>query len=94
MTSFIPLPFPITVKRKMITDHVYKIFPNNVKDIQALLQKDASFREACADYEEICTWLACYSGPGGRPSHECDRAREVMRDLEDEIKKVLRGAGF
>ena len=30
----------------------------------------------------------------GRPSVECDHAREVIRDLEDEITMVLREAGY
>ena len=77
-----------------MTDHVYRKFPNHIEGIKSLLQYDTTFREICADYEEMCTWLACQEHPGGRPAKECDRAREVIGDLEDEIKQVLRDAGY
>ena len=78
----------------MKTDHVYKRFPSHIESIKALLQKDTTLREICADYEEMCTWLDDYCTSLGRPSEECDHAREVIRNLEDEINKVLRDAGY
>ena len=77
-----------------MTDQVYRKFPDHIEGIQALLQKDTTFREICADYEEICTWLHDYYRSKGRPSKECDFARELIRDLEDEITEVLRSAGL
>jgi len=41
----------------MKAEHVFRKFPNHIEAIRILLQEDASFREMCADYEEICTWL-------------------------------------
>ena len=78
----------------MMYDHVIKKFPDHIDAIQALLQKDASFQEICADYEEICTWLDDYSRSQGRPSEECDYARQLIRELEDEIIQMLREARF
>ena len=75
-------------------DHVYRKFPNHIEAIQALLQKDTTFREICDDYEEMCAWLDDYCRLKGRPSEECDHARDMMRDLEDEIIKALRNAGI
>ena len=80
-------------KEKM-TEDIYRKFPNYIEAIQALLRKDATFREILANYEEMCTWLACQEQPEGRPAEERDRAREVIRDLEDEIKQALRDAGY
>ena len=77
-----------------MTDYVYKKFPNNIESIQALMEKDATIREICNDYEEICTWLEDHCRSQGRPSEECDHAREVIRDLENEINLVLKNAGF
>ncbi len=77
-----------------MTDHIYRKFPKYIVTIRALLQKDATFREICANYEEMCTWLACQEHPEGRPAEECDRAREVIGDLEDEINAVLRDRGL
>lgn len=77
-----------------MTDHVYRKFSNHVESIQALLQKDATFKEICADYEEICAWLAAHCRSAIEPSEECDRARELIRELEDEIDKALEDAGF
>ena len=77
-----------------MAEHVYRKFPNHIKAIQALLQKDATFREIYADYEEMCTWLACQYRSEDRSNKECDIAREVIRELEDDIVKALRDAGF
>ena len=77
-----------------MTDHVTKKFPNHIDAIQALLQKDATFREMCADYEEICTWLDEYCRSQGQPSEKCDHARQLIRELEVEIIQVLKDAGF
>ena len=86
--------FPITDAGHMRTEHVYRKFPNHTEAIQALLQKDATFREICADYEELSVYLDEYCRSKGRPSIECDHTRELMRELEDEIIQVLRGAEF
>ncbi len=77
----------------MKTEHVYRKFPKHIEGIQALLEKDATFREICADYAEICTWLDDYCRSQDRPSEECDHARQLIRDLEVEIVQVLREAG-
>ena len=77
-----------------MTDHVYRRFSNQIEGIQALMQRDATFREICDDYEEISTWLAFNYRPESPASEECDLAKELMLDLEDDIKKALRGAGF
>ena len=58
------------------------------------MQKDATFREICADYEEIRTWLACQDCHDDPSSHEFERARELVQDLENDIKKALRDAGY
>jgi uncharacterized protein YdcH (DUF465 family) len=75
-------------------EYVYRKFPNYIKTLQALLQKDATFREICADYEEMCTWLDLQYRSEDRSNNECDIAREVIRELEDEITEVLKSTGF
>ncbi len=77
-----------------MTDHIHRKFPDHIEGIQALLQKDAAFREICDDYEEICNWLASHDRSDFHPSKEYDHAREMARNLEDEIKMALKEAGF
>jgi hypothetical protein len=77
-----------------MAEHVYRKFPNHIEVIQTLLQKDVTSEEICADYEEMCTWLACRHRSEGRSNKDCDIAREVIRELEDDILKALRDAGF
>ena len=84
----------ISLITKIMTEHVNRKFPNHIECIREFLDKDATFREICEDYEEMCTWLACHCRLEGRPSEECDTAREIIRDLEDEIEKVLKDRGF
>lgn len=78
----------------MIAGYTYRKFPNYIEAIQALVQKDATFREICDNYEEASTWLDNYCRSQGRSSEECDHARELIRDLEDEINKALWDARF
>ena len=77
-----------------MTDYVNRRFHNYITAIQSLMETDADFREACANYEEICTWLDSHDRSEGPPSKDCDLTRELMRELEDEIIQVLRDAGF
>ena len=80
-----------------MTDHVNKKFHNHIGQIQTLIQKDATFKEICADYEEMSTWLDGYCDSVGRATEECHRAMEVLKDLEDEIHRKLkesRGRGL
>ena len=44
-------------------------------------------REALADYEELCTWLAAQDRPEQRPA-ELDQVRELLRELETEIRTL------
>jgi len=74
----------------MVAEIVFRKFPNHTEAIQTLLQEDASFREICADFEEMNTWLACQYRSEGRSNKECDIAREVIRELEDEINQKLK----
>ncbi len=77
-----------------MTGHIFRKFPDHIKGIQALLQKDATFREICDDYEKMRTWLEDYCRSQGRPSEECDHARELIRNLENDIRRVLKDARF
>ncbi len=78
----------------MNAEHVYRKFPDHIEAIQALMQEDPIFREICADYAEICTWLDDFCRSRERPSDECDHARQLIRDLEVEIVQVLKDGGF
>jgi len=78
----------------MKAEHVFRKFPNHIEAIRILLQEDASFREMCADYEEICTWLDTHDRSESPPSKEGILTRELIQELEAEITKVLRSAGY
>jgi hypothetical protein len=72
-----------------MTDYVNRRFHNYITAIQSLMETDADFREACANYEEICTWLAGHPSTAGQSSKEYDDAKELSRDLENEIHTLL-----
>ena len=77
-----------------MTDHIFLKFADRIGSIRTLLQKDATFEEICADYQEICTWLTSEERSEGQPSRELDVARELKQDLENEIEKALKSAGL
>ena len=72
-----------------MTDYVNRRFQNYITAIQSLMETDADFREACANYEEICTWLAEHPSTAGQSSKEYDDAKEQRQDLENEILTLL-----
>ena len=71
-------------------NHVYQRYPQLFEAIQALEVNDATFRDVCADYDEICNWLAAHGEINAiRDPEEYTNARELKQDLEDEILKLL-----
>ncbi len=71
-------------------NHVYQRYPQLIDAIRELEANDATFREVCADYEDINTWLAAQDGRTPVPDpEEWAHARELKRDLEQEILKLL-----
>ena len=77
-----------------MTAHVCRKYFNHTKAIRALRDTDASFNEMCNDYEEMCTWLAAQNCLTDSLSEECTHAREIIRDLEAEIKTAQMEAGY
>lgn len=69
--------------------YLYRKFPQHAAAIQALKAQDVGFREACADYEAICTWLAEQCVSAATNTEEYAHAQELTRDLEGEIRKLL-----
>ena len=73
-----------------MSDLIYRKFADQIDSIQTLLKTDAAFEEVCADYEEICTWLASQQESTVLSTEEIEHARELIQELEDEINKMLR----
>ena len=72
-----------------MTEHVYRKYPDCAAAIQVLINRDARFSEMCDDYEEMCTWLAAQTRPLDPHAEEITQAKEIIRDLEDEIIQRL-----
>ena len=72
-----------------MTDHVSKKFPDHTELIQSLMETNSAFRDICADYEEISTWLICCTRTKGISPKEYDHALEVKKDLENDIQQKL-----
>ncbi len=86
--------FSTTATDHMGSKYVHNKFTTHSETIQSICQRDATFREICEDYAEVCAWLEDYCRRQGRPSEECDHARQLLKELEAEIMQVLRDAGF
>ena len=72
----------------IMTDHVHRKFPAHTREINRLLQANAVFKEICADYEEICTWLSKHCRSKGRRTVDCEIACELIRELENEGRQL------
>ena len=70
-------------------DHVISRFPAHKVTINEFYDNSPTFREICADYAEIVTWIEKNCQPEKRPSKNCDYALEVLKDLEAEIIDCL-----
>ncbi len=73
-----------------MSDHIYRKFADQIDSIQTLLKTDATFEEVCADYEEICTWLASQQESTVLSTEEIEHARELIQELEAEINQKLK----
>lgn len=73
-----------------MSDHISRKFADQIDSIQTLLKTDATFEEVCADYEEICTWLASQQESTVLSTEEIEHARELIQELEDEINQKLK----
>lgn len=72
-----------------MTEHVYRKYPDRAEHIQALRNRDTEFSQICDDYEEMCTWLAAKTRSLDPHAEEFNQAKEIIRDLEDEINQKL-----
>ena len=77
-----------------MTDHVCRRYPDHADAIHALMKADRTFSEICDDYDEMCTWLMHHCRTHGKASEECLSAMEIIKDLEDEIDKMLNDSGL
>jgi uncharacterized protein YdcH (DUF465 family) len=72
-----------------MTDYVHRKFPEHIAAVEVLREKDSTFRSVCADYEELCAWLAARCQSEDPSFRECSDAWALGRDLEDEILTLL-----
>ena len=82
------------MRAAIMTVHVCRKFPDQIEAIRKLVQRSEVLRDICTDYEEICSWLADCTKTKKPPSKEYDRALEVQRDLEKDILRILKEAGY
>ena len=73
----------------MPIDAIHKKFPRHIEKIGALLNESRTFREICAEYEEMNAYVAKFCGPESQNTKQCNHARELLRDLEQEIAEQL-----
>lgn len=74
-------------------DHILRNFPEHEKQIRELVQNNAAFCELCNDFEEISIWLVSQTQQHIRSDEEMVIARELKRDLEEDIVQLLEREG-
>ena len=69
--------------------HLERHFPGNAGALERLANKSRGFESLLADYEELRTWLAVREQQGPVDRDELRSARELIGELEDEIRQQL-----
>ncbi len=70
-------------------DCIFSKFPDDSETIKEFYANSPTFREICADYEELVIWLETNCQSEKQSSANCEYAREVLQDLEVEIVDCL-----
>ena len=72
-------------------DCILNRFPDQTEMIKSLYEFSPIFREICADYLEMFTWIENYSQPENESSNMHHHASELMEELADELMDCLEG---
>ncbi len=72
---------------------VVRRFPGHELAIRRLFQRDATFREICADYDDALRALQHWQSAGGPTDPRAEQYRELVNDLEGEIASLLERSG-
>ena len=83
------MPNSNTDQSKSNLDHVFRRFSNRTDTIKELHENSPTFREICADYAEMVTWIENNCQKEKQSSKNCEYALEVLKDLEAEIIDCL-----
>jgi hypothetical protein len=75
--------------------HLEQNFPKGLRSLERLAKQDREVAALLADYEELCTWVATVTGASANSraskASELSHAQEIIRDLEEEIRKKIGG---
>ncbi len=69
--------------------HLERHFPGVLHRLENLATLDKAVASLLEDYEEIRTWLAARELHGPLDEGEIESARELIKELENEIKQQL-----
>ena len=73
----------------VMTDHLLQRFPNQIKELRAIILENNDFAELCSDYEEMCTWMAVRCHEIDQHRQECEQALQILKELEEEILRIM-----
>ena len=69
--------------------HLERHFPGVLHRLENLATRNKAFASLLEDYEEMRTWLAVHELQGPMDGGEIESARELIKDLENEIRQQL-----
>ena len=78
-------------KSKTYPDCILNRFPDRQETIKTFYEISATFREICADYEEMYAWVVNNSQPEKESSNMHHHASELLKELEYELMDCLDG---
>ena len=72
-----------------MTAQIDRRFPELARAIRERAIRDPAYRTVLADYEEMCAWLAAHDVAPRPDGEDVENARNLVRELEDEILSEL-----
>jgi hypothetical protein len=84
------MPTNNTEQTNFSLDPILSRFPTQKDTVNEFYENSPTFREICADYAEMVTWIEKYCQSEKQASKNCEYAQELLIDLEAEIIDCLK----
>jgi hypothetical protein len=73
---------------------LFERFPDHKSTLKAQYLQSESFQTLCSDYEKCAAAVAYWKcASGGEAARRCKEYRELLAELEEEVRQILMESG-